>query len=144
MIDGLTGLFGELGVEILNDAKRFKASVPDFICGDMLRLERRIVLFAYEAGVCPQLLEAHKNGGQDCDVARRVMFRKLTEDLGLREDYALLSIEAFSSALGWDAFDVSKMSCDKASTTSVKNNDEYLGVIQKLVGVLNSVIEQKK
>lgn len=139
MIDGLTDLFDKFGVEILNDANRFKAGVSDFICGDMLRLERRIVLFAYEADIYPQLLKAHKNGNHDRDVVRHVMFRKLTEDLCFREDYTLLSIEVLSSALGWDAFYVNKVSCDKVPTTPEKNSDEYLMANQRLVNVLNAV-----
>ena len=105
MIEGLTRLFRDggnpLGVDVLNQPERFKSLVPDFIGGDLYKLERQIILFAYDADICPQILKAHKADDKERTAFKHIMFLTFTEKIRKRDDDAALAVEVYATALGW-------------------------------------------
>ena len=110
MIEGLTRLFKDadnpLGVDVLNYPDRFKSLVSDFIGGDLYKLERQIILFAYEAGICPQILKAHKADDKERSAFKHIMFRTFTEKLRKRDDDAALAVGVYATALGWKTINI--------------------------------------
>jgi hypothetical protein len=90
------------GVNIITDKARLKAYLSDFLPGNGNKFERKLLLDALELFDWHMLLDVHSRDTSEHVRAIRVLLPQFLNDLGWTKERAVLVLECFTDALGWN------------------------------------------
>jgi hypothetical protein len=102
MTDALRQAIDYEGVGIINNQARLKAYLSDFLPGNGRKFERKLLLDALELDDWHMLLDVHSRDTSEHVRAIRVLLPQCLNDLGWTKERAVLVLECYTGALGWN------------------------------------------
>ncbi|MDR0919707.1 MAG: hypothetical protein LBM93_10780 [Oscillospiraceae bacterium] len=136
MINALQKAIRECGIEVINNPKRLRAILGDFLPGKSNKFNRKFILDPLELDDWKLLLEVHNKGKSEHQRAVNVLSKQLQNYLRFSESDSLLILECFIVAMGWNdvSFDVSDnfLTISKVSVDNYSIN-EIIEIVMKII-----------